>query len=222
MISIHTSRPIATDSPDHIQPFGTARDNSVHPGFNRKLYELIPAIEVRLLDLGCAGGGLVRSILDDGGFAIGIDGSDYSRVRNRAEWPKIPGNLFTADLTAPFRIVEVNGDLDSVSHPKFNVVTAWEFFEHIAEDRLWHVFNNIRQHIHNCSYVLGSISEIHDIHNGLDMHQTVRPMAWWGAKFKEAGFRGRPDLIEHFGDDMIRGSNSPQYVAPSFPFALSY
>jgi len=216
MITVQTSKPIATDSPDHIQPFGTARDNSVHAVFNQKLYRLIRSHEVRLLDLGCAGGGLVRSILDDGGFAVGIDGSDYSRVRRRAEWPVIPGNLFTADITEPFGVLE-DGEA-----AEFGVITAWEFLEHIREDRLPQVFANVRQHLATNGIFLGSISEIHDIHNGLDMHQTVRPRRWWGDRFFEAGFQLRPDLIEHFGDDWIRGPNSAQAVEPSFPFAVSY
>jgi hypothetical protein len=75
---IETSKPIAYDSPDHIQPHGTASNNTTSPRFNGKLFEYIPAGEVRLLDIGCSGGGLVKSILDEGGFGIGIEGSDYS------------------------------------------------------------------------------------------------------------------------------------------------
>jgi hypothetical protein len=58
-IRIETGKPVACDSPDHIQPHGTAQNNT-QPRFNRKLERPIPAPEVRLLDLGCAGDGLVK------------------------------------------------------------------------------------------------------------------------------------------------------------------
>jgi hypothetical protein len=46
-IRIETEKPIAYDSPDHIQPHGTANDNTTQPRFNRKLGRLIPACDVR-------------------------------------------------------------------------------------------------------------------------------------------------------------------------------
>src|SRR4051812_40605701 len=106
MIVVKTSKPIAYDSPDHITPVGSARDNHLNHEFNRKLYQVFPIDRVRVLDLGCAGGGFVKSILAAGGFAIGIEGSDYSKVRKRAEWATIPDSLFTADMTEPFEVEE--------------------------------------------------------------------------------------------------------------------
>src|SRR5262249_488147 len=98
---LETSKPVAYDSPDHLGPVGTANDNTTNPRFNRKLFAYLP--DVRLLDIGCAGGGLVKSIIDDGGFAVGIEGSDYSKQRRRAEWATIPDRLFTADAAGAFR-----------------------------------------------------------------------------------------------------------------------
>lgn len=37
-----TDKPVATDSPDHIKPFGTAMDNSTCAEFNKKLFALVP------------------------------------------------------------------------------------------------------------------------------------------------------------------------------------
>ena len=52
-ITIQTGKPVAFDSPDHLHPFGTANDNSTDPVFNEALFALIPAADVRLLDIGC-------------------------------------------------------------------------------------------------------------------------------------------------------------------------
>lgn len=212
-ITVRTQHPVALDSLDHIHPCGTARDNSVNPAFNRKLYELIPAKDVRLLDIGCAGGGLVKSILDDGGFAVGLEGSDYSWKAGRAEWATIPGNLVTADARHPFSIR--NGS--SCWPTMFNVVTAWEFFEHIEEGWLWATCFNIKgnlddSHCSQCghrlsstTFFIGSINPgPHEIY-----HVTQQPKEWWLEKFQEYGFEHAPDIEEHFGRDLVRTEGFP-------------
>ena len=206
MITIHTEKPIALDSPDHLRPVGTARDNSVHPEFNRRLYEIVPAEQVRLLDLGCAGGGFVKSILDDGGFAVGIEGSDYSRIRQRAEWATIPDSLFCADLTEPFHLLD-----DAGSFTTFNVFTAWEFLEHISQSGLPGVMENVHLHAEESArpaLFLGSISPLPYVEKGVAIHQTVRPRDWWLRYLKSEGFTHRPDLEAHFADEWVRGPRS--------------
>jgi hypothetical protein len=153
---VATDHPVAVESRDHTHPGGTMHDSSTNPAFNKKLYELFPGRKLMALDLGCAGGGFVRSLLDDGHEAVGLEGSDYSlrwdgpggteaeRARRkpgrRAEWANIPDNLFTADITKPF---VVDADATGVaamwftgkrgSLASFDVVTAWEVMEHLPE-----------------------------------------------------------------------------------------
>ncbi len=194
-ITVETEHPVAVDSLDHIHPRGTANDNCASWAFNRKLFELIPAKDVRLLDLGCSGGGVVRSILEGGGFAIGIEGSDYSLKRKRAEWSKIPDHLFTADATKPFTVKNCSPD-----PVKFNVFTAWEFLEHIAEKDIPAVIQNIKDHAAPGAIFVGSICIIPESH-----HQTVKPKAWWKELFGSFGWKWMPSHEEHFGYDVVRG-----------------
>lgn len=57
MIELRTDNPVAWDSPDHLEPWGTRNDNSINKAFNRRLFRLFPPEKViRVLDLGCAGG----------------------------------------------------------------------------------------------------------------------------------------------------------------------
>lgn len=203
-ICIETEKPIAYDSPDHIQPHGTADNNTTKAIFNRKLYRLIPAGEVRLLDLGCSGGGLVKSILDDGGFAVGIEGSDYSLRHKRAEWATIPGNLFTADATVPFQLSRA--DEDGARTPlTFNVFTAWEFFEHITEAGVPGVVENILRHLAPHGIVMASIATFPDVVNGVVLHQTLHMKPWWVRTFERMGLRHQPDIEKYFGFDMLNG-----------------
>lgn len=204
-ISIETKKPVAVDSLDHTRPYGTAQDNSVSPFFNQKLFELIPAEKVRLLDLGCAGGGLVRSILQAGGFAVGIEGSDFSKIHRRAEWGVIPDWLFTADATEPFQ-------LHNGKPLKFNVITGWEFLEHISKEKLPTVLENIKKHATEDAIFVGSISRGQEPH-----HITVNHKGWWVDFLANLGLEYSPVLEQHFGDNLVRGSSHP--MASSFSYA---
>lgn len=210
MISVTTDHPVALDSLDHIYPYATAYDNSVLASFNTKLFQIVP--HPRLLDIGCAGGGLVRSIILDGGFAVGLEGSDYSQRVQRAEWVTVPDNLFTADVTKPFEICE-NG-----IPSKFNVITSWEFFEHISEESVEMVLDNVAQHLSDDGIFIVSIStedmglsdeRINEdgsvVPEGIQFHVNVQDEEWWLFKFSEYGFVIDENLTQFFNPDWVRG-----------------
>lgn len=211
MIVVKTTKPIAIDSPDHTHPNGTSRDNSRNPAFNAKLYQLVPPEKLRVLDIGCSGGAFVKSIIDDGGLAVGIEGSDYSQKINRAEWATIPGNLFTADATVPFEVREHG--LGQIEHLKFDVVTAWEVWEHFKEEDIPAVCENIRKHLDPSvsSFFIGTIYNGPDIQNGrvTEVHQCIHPIEWWEAKFDSLGFERCRDLEAWFDRDLVRLEGTP-------------
>lgn len=202
-IEIETDYPIAVDSLDHKMPLGSKIDNSSSQAFNKKLFELIPAKDVRLLDLGCSGGGFVRSILEAGGFAVGIEGSDYSRKRKRAEWGTIPNYLFTADATKPFTLRNCAPD-----PVKFNVVTGWEFWEHIPEADIPAVIENIKRHCTDDAIFVGSISSSVEPH-----HCCAKDHEWWCRTFIDAGWILRKDICEHFDANLVRGGADPNGIS---------
>jgi 2-polyprenyl-3-methyl-5-hydroxy-6-metoxy-1,4-benzoquinol methylase len=211
MISIITKHPVAADSLDHMYPGATAYDNSIWPPFNAKVFQHWES--PRLLDIGCAGGGLVQSIIADGGFAVGIEGSDYSKRMQRAEWATIPGNLFTADATKPFNLQEDGKSL------KFDIVTSWEFFEHIPEGRINGVLRNVKKHLKpDGGLFLVSIStqtagiSIEQINAdgflrpaGIEYHVTLHPGEWWLEKLYSQGFQVDTGLTQFFDPDWVRG-----------------
>lgn len=210
MITIVTDHPIAIDSPDHQWPAGTGWDNSVLPAFNAKLFKLWP--HPYLLDIGCAGGGLVRSIINDGGFAVGVEGSDLSQRTKRAEWGVIPHHLFTADATKPFILWEDEAPL------VFDIVTAWEFMEHIPADGIEGVLKNVKRHLTPDGIFVCSISTessmIDGPGSGIEYHQTVRPKDWWMDRLAAEGFTEDEELRDFFAPDWVRGPNTG--VAYSF------
>jgi hypothetical protein len=99
-----TEHPVAVESADHKWPRGTAFDNSSNRNFNLKLYEFFNfRSDLRVMDLGCSGGGFVMSFLEDGYTAIGLEGSDWSKKLRCGEWDTCPNHLLTCDITSTFQ-----------------------------------------------------------------------------------------------------------------------
>lgn len=213
-LRLETTKPVAYDSPDHQHPWGTARDNSVDLRFNAKLANWILLHELQLLDLGCSGGGQVRSFIEQGCLAVGVEGSDYSFRNLRAEWATIPEFLFTADITVPFHIRQDGSSGDF----QFTVITIWEVIEHIRRESLAAVWQNCQQHLAPGGVVIMSVSNISDMKDGVELHQTRESPEWWRAELESAGFQPHPEANAYFGNDWVRwDANAPG----SFHFVLS-
>ncbi|MDM8554090.1 class I SAM-dependent methyltransferase [Desulfococcaceae bacterium HSG7] len=200
---IKTDYPAAFSSDDYKYPRGAIYDNSTNRRFNFKLYAMLELIDnISLLDLGCAGGGLVRSMIEDGHTAVGVDGSDISKKIRSGEWDTIPYHLFTCDITKPFSLLYRNG-----KKAIFDVITAWDVFEHIAENDLDLLIENILRHIKVGGYLICSIDSWPDGNpiTGAVYHKTLKPQKWWENIFKEKGFS---TVIEHHFEvrDMVRGN----------------
>jgi SAM-dependent methyltransferase len=201
-----TKHPVALDSIDHLFPEGTKQDNNKNPAFNEKLYKLfLPEVEIRIMDLGCSGGAFVKDCLDDGHAAIGLEGSDYSFNIKRAEWATIPDNLFTCDITKPFN-VEMIYEYGLYGHGWFDIITSWELLEHIPEDRLPMLCENVRRHLPKklgCYWIM-SVHSMSYARDGNEYHATVKPREWWLEMFDSEGFRNRQDLVDYFAPDWVR------------------
>lgn len=195
MIKIITDHPIAITSRDHLRPFGTKNDNSINLKFNQKLHSIKPS-PISILDLGCAGGGMVKSFIDQGDLAVGIEGSDYSLKLQRAEWASIPEYLFTADITKSFQVM-----IDE-QNKLFDVITAWEFLEHIEEKDLQLVFENIDNHLLVDGLVIVSVNTHDSFH-----HRTVKHREWWVNYIEKTNLELNTEVLQHFkSSDFVRSS----------------
>lgn len=175
-IELKTKHPIAIDSPDYQNPWGTRRDNSRNSRFNKKLYGLFPDKILRILDLGCSGGGFIQGVIEDGHIGVGLEGSDWSKNLGRGAWGKIP-TLFTCDITRPFEILEDGKPM------KFDVITAWEVMEHIKEKDLPQTIKNIKNHLAEEGLFIGSISQNEEVIDDVKLHNSVHSEEWWVDKF---------------------------------------
>lgn len=142
-------------------------------------------------------GGEVRDFIDDGHVAVGLEGSDWSKKLGRAEWGRTP-TLFTANITKPFDLFENERPV------KFDVVTAWEVMEHIAEHDLPQLTKNVLHHLANGGLWIMSISTEEEIIDGRKLHQTVKPKGWWLERFNGLGFSHHEKLNKYFNGHFVR------------------
>lgn len=213
----HTSG-VAIHSADHLYPRGTAVDNTRWPAF-------VIACEqhfgdtIAYLDLGCSGGGLVFDFAIRGHFAIGLEGSDYSLKRLRAEWRTIPDNLFTCDIAKPFTIRAKKEQ----AIKEFDVISAWDVLEHLSVEQLKTLLNNVTNHLADDGYFIGSVSTIADGPH----HVTVQDENWWYQFFADNGFSDLAALAPFNFEDFPRGTGNinsaidfSQYPELGFHFVL--
>ena len=153
-MKVITDYKIAYESLDHIEPWGTKQDNNTCSGFIDEIEKYFLNKKISFLDIGCSGGQLVVDFLKRGHKSIGIEGSDYSAVNNRANWLEYYNkSLFTCDASKPYKIVTNNN-----KPIKFDCISSWEVIEHILPQDLDNFFLNIVNHMHDKSIFVGSIS----------------------------------------------------------------
>ena len=179
---LECERDIAIDSADHLHPRGVKADKTRSPSFVQATLKHFSK-PISYLDLGSAGGGLVYDFILEDCKAVGIEGSDFSLNRRRAYWREIPWALFTADITYPFQVFEEE------SPAQFDVIGAWEFFEHISERDIPKVLANIKKHLRDDrSLFLANIATFDDHDGHTHWHQTIQSFDWWKEMFVQSGF----------------------------------
>ena len=208
-VTLVTEYPIAYESNDHLHPLGTKNDNTRAPHFVKKCEEIFSegvakkGENLSFMDLGCSGGGLVLDEILKGHFAIGLEGSNYSKKHQRAEWRLLPDNLFTCDICKPFEVQEIaTGNI-----MKFDIITAWELLEHIEEKDISSLLRNIYNHLSDTGYFVGTMSQVLCDIGGVQYHCTVKNYSWWKELFEKNGFIVRENLFSK--EDLARGNGNP-------------
>ncbi len=174
---IITNYPVAYESEDHLFPHGTARDNTKNIVYVRELINRL-GHDMKYMDIGCSGGGFVSQFLEEGVFAVGVEGSDYSLKHKRAEWANIPDNLFTGDITKPFHFIDENGE-----NIKFDAISACDVLEHIHKNDLPQLMTNLHNNLVDGGLFIAAIATFEG-----PRHITLEEKPWWDDLFAKYGF----------------------------------
>lgn len=203
-ISFQAELPVAIGTDDHIFPWGTAYDNTRSPRFVRACERRFNR-PLTFLDLGCSGGGVVLDFILRAHRGYGVEGSDYSQRAARSEWRVLTNNLFTADITRRFTLTEAGTETTTAC----DVISAWEVMEHIADEELPGVFDNVARHLKPDGIFIGSVTTIPDgnAETGAVYHRTVEQRDWWVRRFTELGFE-MLDEHEFAFEDFCRGTGN--------------
>lgn len=198
-----TDNPIAVDSADHQYPRGAMQDNTHCPKFVHACKRAFK--HPSLLDLGCAGGGLIRDFIDAGLVAVGLEGCDYLLRNHAGEWgnTSLLCNLLTVDITKPFTLTR-----DGRTAFQFDVISAWEVLEHIHECDLPQLFSNIKEHLELEGIFVASVATYPDENQNAKYHVTIKPREWWEQQLAKNGLRPIPNtFFQH--EEFPRGSGNP-------------
>lgn len=184
---IFTDSPVAVDSNDHLKPHGAVHDFSDATEFCSYMKKHWPKKKT-LLDLGTGSGTVVKTALAAGMDAYGIEGSDVPRKQGLGGWPELADvRLFNADLRYRFDLTIFDEESSLVQ--RFDIITAWDVMEHMTEDTIDTVMDNIKRHSTEGTFVMATIQ--FDNHNNELYHHLLKPRDWWVKKFKQFGFKDK-------------------------------
>lgn len=183
---------------------GVRLDYSRNRVFNQKLYAISPTDweedVCRVIDIGCGGGQFILDCVNDGCLAVGLDGYEIYKKYELAAWPLIPNNLFEVDVSEDF-CIEYNGYTFQA-----DVITSWEFMEHLYEEDLDGVLDNIKTHLKPHGLYICGISTRDEYG-----HFLLRDYNWWINKFASVGLIQDTKLVEYFGTDWVRNLEDSMY-----------
>lgn len=187
-ISVKTDHKVAVTSPDHIAPYGVVRDNNTNSEYISAVQKYFNKNDLKVLDLGCAGGQLVTDFIRAGALAVGLEGSTNALEGAGADnWKEyLNSNLFFCDLTKPYQVI-----CDGIEM-KFDFITSWEVVEHIAPDDLSAFFEYIKNHLEDNGVFCCSIA-LYPSYGTVDgeqinLHQSMFNPAKWLNIIYENGF----------------------------------
>jgi len=91
--------------------------------------------------------------------------------------------------------------------------------EHIAEPDIEHLVANVKKHLAPGGFWIMSVSPRPEVVNGVSLHQTVQPKAWWIDKFAQLGLVHSEEYVSYFNTQFVRGAKYGTY--DSFHLVLS-
>ena len=145
-MKVKTNFVFAEESPDFLEPVGAFYDDTTDQKYIESIEDYFSEKEggdrrpLTTLELGCAGGRIVKDLVERGHDSYGLEGAPYPLFMARPAWLEYYNTrIFNCDISKPFKLLEDDGTLKT-----FDVISHWEFLEHLSPScldyfhaRLW-------------------------------------------------------------------------------------
>jgi 2-polyprenyl-3-methyl-5-hydroxy-6-metoxy-1,4-benzoquinol methylase len=153
-MKIITEHEFCVDSPDYYEPIGAIYDDNTNINYIEDIEKYFGGKKISTLELGCAGGKLVSDLIERGHDSYGLEGTPHPLNKGRYAWANYYNkNLFNCDLSKPFELLDEKNEIK-----KFDLISHWEFLEHIPTESLDLLLCNIYKHLKDDGIVLCGIS----------------------------------------------------------------
>lgn len=146
------------------------------------------------LDIGCAKGYIVKSLVDLGVYACGIDPSEYALSEAH---PDVKDRL-------------TKGVAQSIPFPdsSFDIVTCFDVMEHIPEKDVSKVLKEMLR-VTKKWIVLRVVTR--ELHGDVDAyHEFIRDKDWWHKQVAKAG--GTVEPVDNFFNGAVWWFNVPEFL----------
>lgn len=168
--------------------------------FNKLAYSLFDKEDISILELGCGDGNFINDCVEDGKKAIGLDGFWILEKYKPGRWALLPNNLFSCDVCHPFTVLFDERPI------KFDLITSFEFMEHLFEEDVDGTIKNIANHLNDDGYYICSISHAPDYG-----HFCIKDRDWWLEKFSKCDLIEINNLYPVFRYRYLRNLPSSEY-----------
>lgn len=154
----------------------------IHPATNQDLSSM-----VKVMDVGCAHGFLVRHLRSRGIESWGVD---YSRYALENAPDDVKDHVSWCDITQP------SPQIPRHARRGYNVVTCFETLEHIPEGSVDTAIDNLSDCMNPNGLLIATICvEGHPNPYHDPTHVTIKTPAWWEQKFADHNLE-RVDFME--------------------------
>ena len=154
----------------------------IHPFTNQDLSSM-----VKIMDVGCAMGYLVRHLRARGIESWGVDNSEYALEHAPDD---VRQHVSRVDLTQASDVIPRH------ARRGYNVVTCFETLEHIPEGSVDNALENLAACMHPEGLLIATICvEGHPNPYHDPTHVTIKPPMWWEEKLRDHQLE-RVDFME--------------------------
>lgn len=142
-MKVITDNPFCVGSADFLHPVGAVNDDSTNLKYIESIEKYFNNKKISSLELGCAGGRVVLDLVRRGHDSYGLEGTPYPRLLGRPAWTELYNrHLFNCDLSKPFNLLDDNNE-----DYKFDLVSHWEFMEHLPTESLKYLHGKMYLHL---------------------------------------------------------------------------